>query len=86
MITKLKEMGKKGRFIIKMSDTDVICLCVHYFPKIIINNCIIQTMASMNYFVDSKYEGKITHLKVVTEMHVITKSTLTFMVTVFFSK
>jgi hypothetical protein len=26
MITKLKEMGKKGRFIIKMSDLDVICL------------------------------------------------------------
>ena len=58
MITKLKEMGKKGRIIIKISDTDVICLCVHYFPKIIINNCIIQTMASMNYFVDSNMKEK----------------------------
>ena len=78
MITKLKEMGKKGRFIIKMSDTDVICLCVHYFPKIIINNCIIQTMASMNYFVDSNMKennsfegsnGNACHNKIHSNLH-----------------
>ena len=30
---KLKEMEKKGRITIKTSDTDVIVLCVHYFPQ-----------------------------------------------------
>ncbi|CAC5420517.1 unnamed protein product [Mytilus coruscus] len=30
---RLKEIGKKGRIIIKSSDTDVIVLCIHFFKQ-----------------------------------------------------